>query len=132
MVRSSIAARLWTPEEEALLAQLLAEGKDLERIAAQLKRTIASVQRRATDLRSQSKATASGKFTFRDYLAARRSTYTQEWELLKDLKKEAAFHDVGSWEDIDRYLKSRDASLSLRSVARSVWVSYLQAKRKRR
>jgi hypothetical protein len=41
-VQSSIAARRWTSEEDALLTQLLAEGKDLGAIALRLKGTIAS------------------------------------------------------------------------------------------
>jgi len=53
-VQSSIVARRWTPDEEALLAQLLKEGKDLNAIALRMKRTIASVQRRACDLRARS------------------------------------------------------------------------------
>ena len=39
MVRSSLA-RLWTPNEEALLEQLLVERKDLRVIAMRLKRSI--------------------------------------------------------------------------------------------
>ena len=72
------------------------------------------------------------KFTFADYLARRRSTYTQEWEHLQDLKRDAAFRGAGSWESIESYLNDRDASLGLRSVARAAWTSYLQAKRKMR
>ena len=53
-VQISIPARRWTPEDEALLAQLLEEGKDLSAIALRMKRTIASVQRRACDLRARS------------------------------------------------------------------------------
>ncbi len=52
-VKSSIAARRWTPEEDAQLAGLLEERKDLAAIALQMKRTFASVQRRAADLRAQ-------------------------------------------------------------------------------
>jgi hypothetical protein len=53
-VQSSIIARRWSAEEDALLARLFREGKDLDEIAARLKRTIASVQRRVSDLRAQS------------------------------------------------------------------------------
>jgi hypothetical protein len=128
MVRASIRPRLWTPADEALLAQLLHEGKDLKIIATQLNRTVASVQRRASDLRGPTER--SGTLSFRDYVLRRRSTYTQEWKLLQQLKKDAAFLDARSWEEIDRYLSRSDASLGIRSVARSVWVSYQQAKRK--
>jgi hypothetical protein len=131
MVRSSIAPRPWTPEEEVLLARLLHDGKDPRTIAGELNRTVASVQRRASDLRVQSKTARTGELTFADYLAGRRATYTQEWEHLQDLKRSAAFREAKSWEDIERYLNRRNASLGLRSVARSVWASYGQAKRKR-
>ena len=53
-VQSSIVARRWSAEEDALLDQLFREGKDLGVIAARLKRTIASVQRRVSDLRAHS------------------------------------------------------------------------------
>jgi DNA-binding NarL/FixJ family response regulator len=53
-VQSSIVARRWSPEEDALLDRLFREGKDLDEIAARLKRTIASVQRRVSDLRAHS------------------------------------------------------------------------------
>ena len=53
-VQSSIVARRWTPADEALPAQLLEEGKDLSAIALRMKRTIAAVQRRASDLRARS------------------------------------------------------------------------------
>lgn len=51
-VRSAIAARRWTPDEDALLVRLLEEGTDLAEIARQLNRTFASVQRRASGLRN--------------------------------------------------------------------------------
>jgi hypothetical protein len=131
MVRSSIAPRPWTPEEEALLARLLHEGKDPRAIAEELNRTVASVQRRASDLRVYSNTVRTDRLTFADYLAGRRATYTQEWERLQDLKKDAAFREAQSWEDIERCLNIRKASLGLRDVARSVWTSYQQAKRRR-
>jgi len=53
-VQSSIVARRWTPADGALLAQLLEQGKNLAEIAAQLKRTYASVQRRASKVRARS------------------------------------------------------------------------------
>jgi hypothetical protein len=37
-----------------MLAQLLEQGKDLNAIALRMKRTIASVERRAADLRTRS------------------------------------------------------------------------------
>ena len=46
MVRYSLRGR-WTPDEEALLAQLLEERKDWPAIAARLKRSMAAVQRHA-------------------------------------------------------------------------------------
>jgi len=53
-VQSSVAVRRpWTPADDALLAQLLQEGKDFGEMAARLKRTVASVQRRAGDLRAR-------------------------------------------------------------------------------
>ena len=130
-VRSSIVARVWAPEEETLLVQLLSEGKDLSAIAAHLNRTIASVQRRASDLRAQSQPTRTTKFTFADYLVQRRSTYTQERELLQQLKQDTAFREARSWEYLDRYLNERAASHGLRDAARSAWIMYQQAKRKR-
>ena len=126
-VQSSIAARRWTSEDDALLAQLLEQGEDPNAIAGQLKRTIASVQRRVSDLRARTSA-----FTFADYLARRRSTYTQEWDRLQELQRDAAFREAKSLEDIERYLTGRDASLGLRDVARSAWTAYQQAKRKLR
>ena len=51
---ATVAARGWTSEEDALLTQLLAEGKDFGDIALRLKRTIALVQRRAADVRARS------------------------------------------------------------------------------
>ena len=53
MVRSSLA-RHWTPDEEALLEQLLVEGKDLRVIAVRLKRSVAAVQHQAGRLRARS------------------------------------------------------------------------------
>ena len=53
MVRYSLRGR-WTPDEEALLAQLLEERKDWPAVAARLKRSIAAVQRHATELRARS------------------------------------------------------------------------------
>ena len=53
-VQSSIVARRWSAEEDALLAQLFREGKDLGLIAVRLKRTIASMQRLVSDLRAHS------------------------------------------------------------------------------
>ena len=53
MVRYSLRGR-WTPDEEALLAQLLEERKDWPTVAARLKRSIAAVQRHATELRARS------------------------------------------------------------------------------
>ena len=52
MVRSSLA-RLWTPNEEALLEQLLVERKDLRVIAMRLKRSIPAVQHHAGRLRAR-------------------------------------------------------------------------------
>ena len=46
MVRLAIARR-WTPEDDALLVQLLEEGEAWPVIAARLKRTMAAVQHRA-------------------------------------------------------------------------------------
>jgi len=126
-VQSSFPARRWTPEDDALLAELLAEGKDLAAISVRLKRTIASVQRRVGDLRART-----SDFTFADYLARRRSTYTQEWDRLQGLQRDAAFREAKSLADIERYLNGRDASLGLRDVARSAWTAYQQAKRKLR
>jgi len=53
MVRSTML-RDWTPDEEALLAQLLQQGKDLRVIAMRLKRSIAAVQHHAGRLRARS------------------------------------------------------------------------------
>ena len=53
MIRSKIAHR-WTPDEEALLEQLLQEGKDWRLIALRLKRSIAAVQHHAGRLRARS------------------------------------------------------------------------------
>jgi len=52
MVRSAIVRR-WTPEEYALLVQLLEEGKGWPIIAAQLKRTMTAVQHRVRFLRAR-------------------------------------------------------------------------------
>ena len=68
-VQSSIVARRWSAEEDALLAQLFREGKDLDEIAVRLKRTIASVQRRVSDLRAHS--------AIRDCASSRRNTDTE-------------------------------------------------------
>ena len=51
---ASIVARPWTPDEEALLEQLLQGGKDLRVIAVRLKRSIAAVQHHAGRLRARS------------------------------------------------------------------------------
>ena len=53
MARSSLAHH-WTPDEEALLEQLLVEGKDLRVIAVRLKRSIPVVQHQAGRLRARS------------------------------------------------------------------------------
>ena len=53
MVRLAIA-RHWTPEDDALLVQLLEEGAAWPVIAARLKRTMAAVERRASFLRARS------------------------------------------------------------------------------
>ena len=46
--------RLWTPNEEALLLELLEEGKDLRAIAVRLKRSTAAVQHHVGRLRARS------------------------------------------------------------------------------
>ena len=46
--------RRWTPDEEALLERLLQEGKSGPAIAAQLKRTMAAAEHRASLLRARS------------------------------------------------------------------------------
>ena len=51
---TSIVARLWTPNEEALLVELLEEGKDLRAVAVRLKRSPAAVQHHAGRLRARS------------------------------------------------------------------------------
>jgi IS30 family transposase len=53
--RSSTRARRWTPEDDALLQQLFEDRKPLDEIAAQMNRTIATVQRRTADLHSDRK-----------------------------------------------------------------------------
>jgi hypothetical protein len=53
MVRLAIARR-WTPEDDALLVQLLEEAEGWTVIAARLKRTMAAVERRASFLRARS------------------------------------------------------------------------------
>ena len=53
-VTSATAARRWRPAEDALLAKLLEEGKDLGAIAVQLDRTIASVQQRRQEIYARS------------------------------------------------------------------------------
>ena len=52
-VRSAIVRR-WTPEEDAVLLQLLEEGKTWPDIAGQIKRTMAACERRASFLRASS------------------------------------------------------------------------------
>jgi len=52
MVRLA-SPRRWTPEDDALLVQLLKEGEGWAVIAARLKRTMAAVERRASFLRAQ-------------------------------------------------------------------------------
>ena len=53
-VQSSIVTGLWAPDEEALLLELLEEGKDLHAIAVRLKRSLAAVQHHAGRLRARS------------------------------------------------------------------------------
>ena len=53
-VESSIVTGLWAPDEEALLLELLEEGKDLHAIAVQLKRSTAAVQHHVGRLRARS------------------------------------------------------------------------------
>jgi Myb-like DNA-binding domain len=51
-VRPAIVRR-WTPEEDAVLLQLLEEGKTWPVIAAQLRRTMAACEKRAGFLRAR-------------------------------------------------------------------------------
>jgi predicted transcriptional regulator len=111
-----------------MLAELLRGGKSQAEVARQMKRSRSVVNRHALRL-AQSEMS---KHTFADYLAGRRSTYTQEWHLLQELQRDAAFREANSWEEIERYLDVRRASPSLRSVARSTWMLYQRAKRERR
>ena len=53
-VQSSIVTGVWAPDEEALLLELLEEGKDLRAIAVRLKRSAAAVQHHAGRLRARS------------------------------------------------------------------------------
>ena len=53
-VQSSVVTGLWAPDEEALLVQLLEEGKDLRAVAVRLKRSFAAVQHHAGRLRARS------------------------------------------------------------------------------
>ena len=53
-VQSSVVTGLWAPDEEALLVQLLEEGKDLRAIAVRLKRSTAAVQHHIGRLRARS------------------------------------------------------------------------------
>ena len=68
--------------------------------------------------------------TFANYLEQRRSTYTQEWELLQALKQQSAFRSAISSEDIETYLNERGAPLGVRQAAWAAWTSYKAAKRK--
>ena len=69
--------------------------------------------------------------TFANYLEQRRSTYTQEWELLQELKQHPAFRSAVSSEDIETYLNDRNAPWGVREAARAAWTGYQAAKRKR-
>ena len=69
--------------------------------------------------------------TFANYLEQRRSTYTQEWELLQALKQQSAFRSAISSEDIETYLNDQNAPWGVREAARSAWTGYQAAKRKR-
>jgi hypothetical protein len=183
--------RRWTPDEEALLSQLLKLGNNSTAIAARLKRTLRAVERKANELRGRAACSRSrgaedvarkplhrpwtvedsamlekllhegkshteiaremkrvrsvvenhalrraelemSELTFADYLAGRRSTYTQEWHLLQELRRDAAFRDARSSDDIERYLNNRDAALGIRSCARAAWTAYATALRKAR
>jgi hypothetical protein len=70
--------------------------------------------------------------SFADYLDQRRSNYTQEWQVLQELKRDAAFREARSWPAIEAYLNARDAPLGVRQCARAAWVHYQQAKRRAR
>ena len=69
--------------------------------------------------------------TLANYLEQRRSTYTQEWELLQALKQQSAFRSAISSEDIETYLNERGAPLGVRTAAWAAWTGYKVAKRKR-
>jgi hypothetical protein len=61
------AAGRWKIEDDAVLAQLLEDGKELTEIALQMKRTLAAVRRRAADLRARGAfRTREGKAFFFD------------------------------------------------------------------
>ena len=70
--------------------------------------------------------------TFANYLEQRRSTYTQEWQQLQELRKDPAFLQAASQEDIENFLNARNAPLGVRQIARAAWLDYLRARRKAR
>src|SRR3954467_10031921 len=62
--------------------------KDILQVGPLQRGRITSAQRRAGDLGAHSTSTGESRFTFADYLTGRRSSYTQEWELLQELKRD--------------------------------------------
>ena len=96
-----------------------------------MKRARSVVQKRALRLAQPERPGGAGsgdsrrELTFADYLAGRRSTYTQEWSFLQELRRGAAFREARSLDDIERYLNDRDAALGIRSCARAAWTAYV-------
>ena len=72
-----------------MLAKLLRAGKSPAEIARHMKRSRSVVNRHALRLAQPEMS----RHTFADYLAGRRSTYTQEWHLLQELQRDAAFRE---------------------------------------
>ncbi|RYD89628.1 MAG: hypothetical protein EOP50_17255 [Sphingobacteriales bacterium] len=65
-----------------------------------------------------------GAMTFQEYIISRRPAYTPQGFFVRSVLMEISFPEVGSWLQLEAYLRQRDYSQSIILTARSVWESY--------
>ena len=70
--------------------------------------------------------------TFADYLDKRPSAYTREWRLLQHLRKDLAFRQAASAQDVAHYLNHYEVPFGIRRIALAAWQGYAREMRKAR
>ena len=127
MGRPSLSRR-WTPEEEALLAQFLGQGKSLTAIAARLKRTLRAVERKANELRARAACSRSRGVAHKPLHRA--------WTVEDSAMLAKLLHEGKSHAEIAREMKrarsvvqNHASRLSQPEISRRTFAEYLAGRR---